>query len=319
MIGIRPGEKLHAALHPRIPSAVLCSIWIQSRRFPKFGTVLRRSYQHSHVYGVDCRDSNAGRCISQGFSGDLDRYEFTNIRAIQGIIMIVSINQSAYLPWLGYFDRIARSDLHIVLDHVKIEHNTSNSFTNRNKIRQKDGWSWLTVPILTKGRQQGMAISDIEVDTRQPWQGKHWAALSNTYSRAAHFADYREELAAIYQQPVQKLIEIIEPLTGFMLDKFNIGTPLVYSSALLVTETKSALVLELCRQVGATEYLSGPFGRDYLDLESFESAGIKVSWHDYINPEYQQHYPGFEPYMSAVDVLFNYGPNAAAILAGNEY
>jgi hypothetical protein len=232
--------------------------------------------------------------------------------------MIVSINQPAYLPWLGYFDRIARSDLHIVLDHVQLEHNTSTSFTNRNKIRQKTGWSWLTVPILTKGRQQGMAICDIEVDMRQPWQTKHWSTLSNTYSRAKYFADYRDELAGIYQRPVHKLTEIMEPLTDFLLTKFEINTPLVYSSTLPVTETKSTLVLELCQQAGATEYLSGPFGRDYLDLESFERAGIKVTWHDYQHPEYKQHHPGFEPYMSAIDLLFNHGMHAAAILSGNK-
>jgi len=232
--------------------------------------------------------------------------------------MIISINQPAYLPWLGYFDRIARSDLHIVLDHVKLEHNTSTSFTNRNKIRQKTGWSWLTVPILTKGRQQGMAISDIEVDMRQHWQTKHWSSLSNTYSRAVYFADYREELATIYQRPVHKLTEIIERLNNFLLSKFEIKTPLLYSSTLAVTKTKSSLVLELCQQVGAKEYLSGPFGRDYLDLESFEHAGIKVIWHDYQHPEYKQHHPNFEPYMGAIDLLFNHGINARALLLGNK-
>lgn len=232
--------------------------------------------------------------------------------------MIVSINQPAYLPWLGYFDRIARSDLHIVLDHVQIEHNTSTSYTNRNKIRQKAGWSWLTVPILTKGRPE-LAICNVEVDARQPWQKKHNVALSNTYGRAEHFVDYSDELASIYQQPVQKLTEIIHPLTRFILRELGISTSLLYSSSLPVSKTKSDLVLELCLAVGATEYLSGPFGRDYLDLDSFADAGIKVSWHDYVHPEYKQHYPGFEPYMSAIDLLFNHGRKSAEILVGNKY
>jgi len=60
--------------------------------------------------------------------------------------MIVSINQPAYIPWLGYFDRISKSDLHIILNHVQFE---KNSMTNRNKIRTSQGWAWLTVPLHT--------------------------------------------------------------------------------------------------------------------------------------------------------------------------
>jgi hypothetical protein len=63
--------------------------------------------------------------------------------------MIVSINQPAYLPWLGYFHRIAVSDAHIVLDTVQFE---KNSFTNRNKVRTREGWCWLTVPVHPRNR-----------------------------------------------------------------------------------------------------------------------------------------------------------------------
>ena len=74
--------------------------------------------------------------------------------------MIVSINQPAYLPWLGYFERIANSDLHIVLDHVQFE---KNSFTNRNKIRTKEGWMWLSVPVKTKGKFGELNINELEI------------------------------------------------------------------------------------------------------------------------------------------------------------
>ncbi|HMC74088.1 MAG TPA: WbqC family protein, partial [Terriglobales bacterium] len=80
--------------------------------------------------------------------------------------MIISINQPAYLPWLGYFHRIAVSDMHIVLDSVQFE---KNSFTNRNKARTAQGWCWLTVPVKTAGRFGELNIREVEIDNERPW------------------------------------------------------------------------------------------------------------------------------------------------------
>ena len=69
-----------------------------------------------------------------------------------------------------------------------------------------------------------------------------------------------------------------------------------------------------CREVGATTYLSGPFGRDYLDVERFERSGIRVLFHDYAPPEYSQAHAGFEPAMSVLDLILTHGPAARSIL-----
>lgn len=74
--------------------------------------------------------------------------------------MIVSINQPAYLPWLGYFDRIAKSDKHVVLDHVQFE---KNSMVNRNKIKTANDWCWLTIPVKTKGQFGDLAIHNLSL------------------------------------------------------------------------------------------------------------------------------------------------------------
>lgn len=227
--------------------------------------------------------------------------------------MLVSISQPGYLSWLGYFDRIARSDIHVILDDVQIEHNSS-SVVNRNKIRQKEGWSWLTVPILTKGRHNDQLIRDVEIDGTRNWQLKHWQSIIYSYGRAPYFSQYRDELAAIYALPVSRLVDIIDPLRQFLLRALAISTPLLRSSDLDVSGVKSDLILNICRHLGTETYLSGPFGRDYLDLNSFAAAGIAVEWHDYDHPVYKQTFPGFEPYMSALDLVLNHGPDAGTIV-----
>jgi hypothetical protein len=225
--------------------------------------------------------------------------------------MIVSINQPAYLPWLGYFARIAASDLHIVLDHVQFE---KNSMVNRNKIRTKDGWSWLTVPIQTKGRFGQLPIQSMEVDNLQPWERKHLNALRTNYARASHFAAHEPFFTAVYSEQWQQFAPLARKITDYMLKTLEIRTPLLFSSDMNITRGKSELVLDLCRAACATVYLSGPFGRDYLDEAAFCEAGIEVRYHDFHHPSYRQVFDGFEPYMSAIDLLFNYGPESRNVI-----
>lgn len=229
--------------------------------------------------------------------------------------MIVSINQPAYLPWLGYFHRIAVSDLHIVLDHVQFE---KNSFSNRNKVRTAAGWAWLTVPLHTKGRFGNLALDSIAIaDT--PWAHKHWQTLRHNYSRAGFFAAHAGAFEAAYATPPSRLADLTREMTRYQLDALGIRTPLLFSSEMNVPGRKDELVLNLCQAVGATIYISGPLGRSYLRPERFADAGIRVVYHDYRHPIYPQAYPGFEPCMAAIDLLFNCGPESRQILGqGNE-
>lgn len=225
--------------------------------------------------------------------------------------MIVSINQPAYLPWLGYFQRIAVSDLHIVLDHVQFE---KNSFVNRNRIRAKDAPVWLTVPVSTKGKFGELSIATLEFAPNQPWQKKHWASIKQTYGKAPHFARYAPAYEALYAQEWPSFAPMVLAFLKQHLDDLGITTPLRRSSEMAIEGAKSDLVLNLCRATGATTYLSGALGRDYLDEASFRDAGIAVQYQNYQHPVYTQAWPGFEPYMCVLDLLFLHGPESRDIL-----
>ena len=225
--------------------------------------------------------------------------------------MLVSINQPAYLPWLGYFERIARSDLHIVLDHVQFE---KNSYTNRNKVRTKDGWIWLTVPLMTKGRFGDLAINAIEIVPGDPWARKHWATLKMTFAKAPFFRAYAPAYEALYARSWTGFMPMARAFLDQHLRDLGIGTPLRFSSEMGTGGEKSELVLNLCRAAGADSYLSGAMGRDYLDEQAFKAANISIQYQDYTHPTYSQCQPGFEPYMGILDLLFNPGPASRDIL-----
>jgi len=226
--------------------------------------------------------------------------------------MIVTIMQPAYLPWLGFFDRVAASDLFIVLDHVRMDRSTKTQFANRNKVRTRTGWCWLTVPVPAHG---DLLLDRLPISPSPRWQAKHMATLEQCYGKSAHFGVHREFFRELLTSPVELLAEPVNRSTAYLLKALAIETPVIFSSSLKERGTKSGLVLNLCREVRADAYISGPFGREYLDRATFEEAGIDVVFHDYAHPEYPQAYPGFEPYMSVVDLLFNHGLDSLDILA----
>ncbi len=230
--------------------------------------------------------------------------------------MIVSINQPAYLPWLGYFDRIVQSDIHIVLDNVQIERNTSTSFTNRNKIRTSQGWSWLTVPISRGHTSNDEIINNVKINGEH-WKRKHLNSLILSYNRSPYFEKHKIWFEKFYYQSWSHLNQLLKQSTTYLLKSLCIETPLYYSSEMNVNGQKSDLILNYCKAVSATTYLSGPFGRDYLDATSFNEAGIEIKYHEYSHPEYVQNHGEFMPYISIVDLIFNHGPDSLNILKNN--
>jgi hypothetical protein len=226
--------------------------------------------------------------------------------------------QPAYLPWLGYFDRIYRSDVFIVLDHVQMDQNSKTKFTNRNKIRTSNGWAWLTVPLKTKGKHGEAFINQLEIVDDSGWRQKHWGSLANAYARAPYFKDHKPYFESVYQKPWCLLNDVMSDTFNYFMKSLGLTRTILYSSQLNVAGHKDDLILNLCREVKADVYISGPFGRDYLNAGSFREASIELQFHDYAHPTYRQCYQGFEPFMSIVDLLFNHGPESLAVLTGNK-
>jgi WbqC-like protein family len=218
-----------------------------------------------------------------------------------GTDMVVTIHQPAYLPWLGYLDRVARSDVFIFLDTVQFER---NSFTNRNRIKTANGPIWLTVPVRLCDHLNS-TIADVEIGENRDWRRKHLASIAQSYRRAPGFASRYERLAAAYANDTRHLAEFCFDQLGFWLAEFHIATSVVRASELAVEGRNSALVLALCKHAGAHTYLSGPLGRDYLQEDEFAAAGIEVRYHDYAHPHYPQLHGDFVPAMGIVDYWMN--------------
>jgi hypothetical protein len=222
----------------------------------------------------------------------------------------VSVVQSNYLPWKGYFDLIRAADRFVFYDIVQF---TKNDWRNRNLIKTAGGLLWLTIPVAHSGRF-GQRIDEVEASDDR-WREKHWRSISQAYAKAPYFAEYRDLVERLYLGSQERRLSainrtFIEALCGAL----GIETPFASAAELELPEDRVDRLIAICRHFGAEEYLSGPAARAYLDEARFEAAGIRVRYMEYDYPEYPQLHGPFEHKVSAIDLLFNVGPEAPSFM-----
>ena len=231
--------------------------------------------------------------------------------------MILSVHQPQYIPWLGYFDKIDRSNCFVFLDNVKYK---PREYQNRNKICTKDGWIWLTVPIISKGLER-QKICDVKIDNDSGWQRRHAGSLRACYGRARFFKDHFSFFEDVYTRRWEKLVDLNIYIIKCLVKELKIETHLYYESEIGTSSQGTDRIIEICRKLKADTYLSGIGGRDYLEEEKFAQEGIKLEYQNFVHPVYRQRDTkgkhSFLPYMSAIDLLFNEGGKSINILRGD--
>jgi len=218
----------------------------------------------------------------------------------------VALLQSNYLPWKGYFDIVGMADVFVFHDDLRY---TEQDWRNRNRIKTSGGTKWLTVPC---SPQEHRTIDEVTLRDHT-WQRKHWRRIEASYRRAPFFDRYAAFFEDVYlKRRWENLSELNRYLIAHICREY-LGIQTVFDDTRRygLVERKAARVMELLERVGATEYLSGPAGKDYLDEREFERRGIALTWMDYAGyPEYEQLYPPFEHHVSIIDLLFSTGPDA---------
>jgi hypothetical protein len=217
-----------------------------------------------------------------------------------------AIAQSNYIPWKGYFDQVNMVDEFIVYDCVQY---TKNDWRNRNRIKTTNGVQWLTIPVSTP---YGLKTRIDEAIASDPdWTRKHWNSLVCNYGRSKYFEEYETTLSSLYKNiSTDNLSEINLTFSQYIRDLLSIRTKVTSATSYEWHEDRNMRLVNMCKQVGASTYLTGPRASAYLDLDLFSEHGIKVVWMDYSNyPEYVQPFPPFEHSVSILDLLFNEGPN----------
>lgn len=231
--------------------------------------------------------------------------------------MLVAIHQPNFVPWLGYLDRMIRSDLFVLLDHVQFER---RNYQNRALIRLEDQERWLTVPVVQVSQKERIIEKQVDnpadLSGTRWWGPSHFLTLRYAYRKAPFFDLYAPRLREILEARWDKLVDLNLATLDFLRDALEIRTPMLRSSQMHVEGARSDLLLDICRKVGASAFLGGMGGsRGYLDQEAFAAAKMGVQWQEFSHPTYPQR--GAAPFikgLSSLDLLFNCGPRSIEII-----
>jgi hypothetical protein len=224
--------------------------------------------------------------------------------------MIVAIHQPNYLPWLGYFAKMARADVFVFLDDAQY---SKNSYINRVQIDAGGEPRWLTVPV---SYHFGDPIGRVRA-SKPDWRRSHLDTLRNCYRGAPSF----ESALAIVERAFDAAPDadiatvnqsLIEAVAGTLSLRCVFRRASNFDTAGLSGDDR---LIAIVRQVspGAT-YLSGKGGANYQDGSKFEAAGLALRYTDFRHPDYEQGHGNFLPGLSVLDALFRLGAERTAAL-----
>lgn len=225
--------------------------------------------------------------------------------------MRVAIMQPTYLSWVGYFALIGCVDTFVFYDDVQF---VKQSWQQRNRIKAPQTWIYLSVPVI---KHFGQKINAVKINNNIDWRDRHWQVISQYYKKASSFEMYADGFKVLYEKEWEYLIDLNVTIIKRIASMLGLDTKFMLSSELHGIGTKTDRVISILNELGATEYLTVPGTKGYLEPYKFKANGIKLFRYEFNHPTYPQLYGDFIPYLSVIDLLFNVGHEAASIVGGN--
>ncbi|WP_395344869.1 WbqC family protein [Ningiella sp. W23] len=217
-----------------------------------------------------------------------------------------AIMQPTYLPWAGYFHLIASVDVFVFLDDVQFDR---RSWQSRNRIFDGGQVNYLTCPV--KKASRDTLIRDIALSDDGTWQAQHIKKISLNYAKAPFFQDLKCLIELLTESQYGSLSALNRSIITLISEQLGLRTIFEVASTLNCGGKRSEHLLNICRKVNASSYLSPQGSREYLAADNtFANSGVELAFQEYSpQPYVQVHSPSFESHLSIVDVLANIGIN----------
>ena len=221
---------------------------------------------------------------------------------------LVAIHQPNFFPWLGYFEKIARADVFVFLDHVQFPKTGSGTWINRVELLSQGEAKWSSAAI-DRDFAGTRPITQMQFSENHLWRKKIVKTLEANYGRHPFFG---ETMAAIEplilncepnvaEYNIKAVIEIANIL-GLNVKKFR------RSSQLQVEGSSNELLCALTLATGGDTYMCGGGASGYQDESVFKTSGVKLHFQNFQHPKYsQRRQQTFVPGLSIIDALMNLG------------
>ena len=218
--------------------------------------------------------------------------------------MIVAAHQPHYLPWIGYIHKIFLADVFVVMDNMEY---TQYSYINRNRILDRNGIFFITVPIQYKGKSHKL-IREITIDNRndRKWTQKHLKSMEHNYRKCRGFYDFFPQIEPIYTKKHTNLVELDLELINTILRYLEINTRVLLASDYDIGGRKEdELFLSLIEKTKSSTLLLGiGASTRYIDTEKVKGF-FSIAHQKFNHPCYDQRALSFKPGISIVDMLFS--------------
>lgn len=224
----------------------------------------------------------------------------------------IVIMQPTFFPWVGLFEQIRLADVFVHFDDAQF---SKGGLTNRVKVKTAGGAKWLTVPL--RNLHLGQPINKVRIDDSTDWRRSHVDLLKQAYADAPFLDDAMQIISDTYHHPTDDIATL--DITGIehCCEYLGLETQFARSSALGLTSSSSARVLDIVCHFNAEVYVTGHGAQNYLDHQAFDDAGVAVEYMDYQRKPYPQLHGDFDPHMSVLDLIANTGPDAAQIICSS--
>lgn len=225
--------------------------------------------------------------------------------------MVIGILQPGYLPWLGFFEQLHRSDIFVIYDDVQYD---KGSWRNRNRIKTANGVQWLTVPVRLNFGNRTL-VHEVAIENAINWRKKHAESIRQNYSKSPFFTCYWP----LFEEAFDRQWALLIDLDIFFIERLAAclglaGHRIIRSSTLNITGDRIGRLLAICSHFNANVFYEGAAGRNYINDRKFTDQGITVQYQHYNHPTYTQLYGKFVPYLSVIDLLFNHGEQSREII-----
>lgn len=221
--------------------------------------------------------------------------------------MIISIIQPCFVPWLGYFEQIAIADVFVYMDDVLY---TKKDWRNGNQLKSQYGVKDISFPV--KKAPHNTLIKDIEISYNTNWEDTLINQLFNWYKKAPFYKEIVDLITPVIYKKYDRLVDLNYNVNNVILNYLDITTPIFFSSDIeRKTDDKTDRIIEICKNFeDVTILYDGKKAQNFLDVDYMRKHGIKVIFQDYQHIPYTQLWGDFEPYMSIIDLIMNYGKDA---------